>query len=116
MQIATRMKAALERLQVWEAFMAGLQAAQSYEGIQAMIERTKAQAKLNRNRLALTAHPDRGGSVDAMQELNAAYEAVEGLVCRPVPQVRVVQVAVHIQNGWQTWAPTTSSTTSGGWW
>jgi hypothetical protein len=115
MQIATAMKGAMERLQVWEAFLAGLQVAQSYADIQALVGRTKEQAKANRNRLALVAHPDRGGSLEAMQELNAAYEVIEGLTFRRAPRVRVVQVEVRMSGGWHPYS-TTSTTSGAGYW
>jgi hypothetical protein len=115
MQIAQGMKAAMECLGVWETFLTGLQAVQSYSQVQALVEHTKEQAKANRNRLALTAHPDRGGSLEAMQALNAAYECLEGLTFRRAPQVRVVQVEVRMSGGWQQWQPYTTSTTTGAW-
>lgn len=47
-----------------------------FEVLQLTFEATLDDARAARRRLAFDRHPDRGGSVDAMRELNVAFDAV----------------------------------------
>ena len=48
---------------------------------------TLAELRSSRNRLAMELHPDHGGSVEAMRELNAAFDAAVGHVTGRRPLV-----------------------------
>lgn len=70
----------------------------------ARLEEFKLQAKKAHRKLALEAHPDRGGSTERMAEVNAASDIIQDLHIRqaPPPQphpfmqgFRVVQVVMY---------------------
>ena len=58
---------------------------------------TIADVRAARRRLAFDLHPDRGGSAEAMRDLNAAFDAAVGHLTgrRPIEAVRPVQSAAQ---------------------
>lgn len=113
MQIATRVKDALELLSLWGEFEQGLKALSRLDEVHALVARIKESAKSKRREFARTHHPDRGGDIEKMQAFNAACDTVQMLTFQVrQPQVRVVQV---VMTGNWGWSPTIS-TTGGVWW
>lgn len=87
------------------------------EAAQAFCQRLREQVKINHRRLAFDAHPDRGGDLAAMQELNAARDLLLKLDVRP-RRPRPVRIVVFVSEPFNSWCPGTSVTgtgTGGGW-
>ncbi|HLT31417.1 MAG TPA: J domain-containing protein [Myxococcaceae bacterium] len=84
-----------------ERFLGALDAADPYRTLGMSPNAEPAQLRARYRELALAAHPDRGGSAERMQELNAAWERVQAhqarrhaqSVTRPVRAVALAAVS-----------------------
>lgn len=114
-QIPKQLHDAMVKLDVLECFKRMAQAP-SFEAVEATLEQLKTEADKSFKRLAFTAHPDRGGSTEAMQELSAAREIIGKLgVQRPQPQpMTVIRVHVSSFGGFGGFATSSTGTSTSG--
>lgn len=84
-----------------ERFLGALDAADPYRTLGMSPNAEPAQLRARYRELAMAAHPDRGGSAERMQEINAAWERVQAhqakrhaqSVTRPVRSVALAAVS-----------------------
>ena len=91
---------------------AKLNTARSKPELQALLTQVKKQAKASWHRRAMELHPDRGGSVEAMQRLNLAWEHIKRLavvVKAPPPRVVVFTTVWHNSASTNSWYGGTGS-------
>lgn len=114
MQIPEKLHKAMARLNVLTLF-AAMTRVQSFEEAQARLDALKAEAERTWKELAMEAHPDRGGSTEEMQELNAARDLIVKLhIERPQPRPQVV--FVQVRRGFGGFYTSSTSPTTTGWW
>lgn len=110
-----RLREAIKALQVEGPFLRMVRTATSFEHAQKLLEEFRAAAKDNYRRLAMEAHPDRGGSDEAMQELNKAKDLVARIDVRPPVRRPVTMVRIYSTGmGNDIWTSSSSSTTTTG--
>jgi hypothetical protein len=85
----------------------------SFETAKQQLSQFLSDADKRFKQMALTLHPDKGGTTEQMQELNAAMDIVRRLDVQPMRQYPVTVIRVY-SSDWGTGSTTTSSTT--GWW
>jgi len=80
----------------------------SYQQLEVEVKRFKEDLEKKYKQLALKAHPDHGGTTEAMQRLNTARDVVRKVQVAPcpAPTIRVVFASPFFDN-----TTTTSSTT-----
>ncbi len=72
------------------------------------------EAKVNYRRLSMKHHPDKGGDIEAMQQLNTAYEEIQKI--RIVPQrPPVVRIVIVISSFGMSVDSGTGTDTTPGW-
>lgn len=103
--------AALELLGVSDLF-SDIGHAQSFTEAKRRLSAMRDEAERNFKRFALVVHPDRGGTTEAMQHLNAAWDLVRRIDVAPPPPRNFVKIVAVNYGGWY---PAPSATTAEGW-
>lgn len=116
MQISQELHAALVKLNVWDQFLSSVRSVRSFEEAEQAVVQFKEHARKQFAQLSLKAHPDRGGNLDEMQALSAAYSVVKKLnVQRPAPPPMVTFIRVEFGSGGFRTSSTSGTSTSTSW-
>lgn len=119
MQITRQLHDALQSLNMLNDFVVMVQATQSYDEALKLLESFKLEAKQRHKEQAIKHHPDKGGSVEKMQQINSALDQINKIdIHRPQPRpvFQVIHVTYSGYGGFSSNSTTSTSTTSfSGW-
>lgn len=101
---------ALQIIEMNSNELSKINSAKNFQEAQNIFNDFKTKVEKQRKKLALKYHPDKGGSVEKMQEINNIIDEILALEIKPIVPRPMVNIVIH------HYSSGSSSTTTTGWW